>query len=67
MGRGSLGEVLPQSLKDLLGTAGNPGPLMWAGEHQTHRLFAPTPSSTPRLFTPDRRVVERADDFAPLS
>ena len=64
MTRGSLGEVLPASVKALFGAAaGNVAEVRWLG----HTLLVPGPVASPRRLTQMARTAEVADDFEPLA
>jgi len=64
MTRGSLGEVLPASVKALFGAAaGNVAEVRWLG----HTLLVPGPVASPRRLTQMAPTAEVADDFEPLA
>ncbi|MBI4486967.1 MAG: UvrD-helicase domain-containing protein [Acidobacteria bacterium] len=75
MGRGSLGEVLPDSVKALLvravvGQTAGPGDdcaLTWtSASGDTHVLMVPGAASAPRMFVGSQTVAAFVDDFAPI-
>jgi ATP-dependent helicase/nuclease subunit A len=70
MTRGSLGEVLPASVKASLATAGADEnadrQIVWAATpRQTHRFFVPAPPSEPRSLPRHPGPALQMDDFAP--
>jgi superfamily I DNA/RNA helicase len=73
MGRGSLGEVLPDAVKRLFvdaggtGNAGDNNEVVWAGASgMHHRLATPRASKEPRRFVPSVSAPAFVDDFEPL-
>ena len=72
-GRGSLGDVLPRSLLDLLGAASGgtevSRPMTWApAGGREHRFVAQRydPSAEPRVLPPRDVATPSADDFGPV-
>jgi ATP-dependent helicase/nuclease subunit A len=73
MGRGSLGEVLPDAVRRLFVDAGRAGyagdnvEVVWVGgSGARHRLATPRASEVPRLVVPSVNVPAFVDDFEPL-
>ena len=75
MGRGSLGEVLPASLRPMFVAAsaeasaggGRPGAVTWTAEAGRGHVFAvPGIDAAPRRLAPAAASAERVDDFAPV-
>ncbi len=69
MGRGSLGDVMPASLRDLFSAAlgGDDDQwLSWAGpEGQVHQLLVPPRAVEPRQLAASRAAATVTDDFEP--
>ncbi|HEX3703803.1 MAG TPA: UvrD-helicase domain-containing protein [Vicinamibacterales bacterium] len=74
MGRGSLGEVLPDSVKALFvravleqQTGERDSRLAWTGpSNRSHAIVLPAPAAAPRVLDASQRAVVVADDFAPI-
>ena len=74
MTRGSLGEVLPDSVKALFvqamleaSTGGEDVRLTWVGPSGTHVFTVPGVAPEARMLETRREVTERTDDFAPIT
>jgi ATP-dependent helicase/nuclease subunit A len=66
-GRGSLGEVLPDELKRLFGSAADSHELTWVGPNGArHAIVVPEASAEPRRFAERAVGYVSADDFGPI-
>ncbi|MEO8680178.1 MAG: UvrD-helicase domain-containing protein [Vicinamibacterales bacterium] len=66
--RGSLGRILPDTLKAVLSSPDLAAPLQWAGESTMHGLRpVPPAGESRRMWRPAVTTREHADDFEPLA
>ena len=66
--KGSLGRILPDTLKAALSSPDDAAPLRWHGVAATHTLRrVPEAGEAARIWRPTSAPRDRADDFAPLA
>lgn len=65
--KGSLGRILPDTLKAALSSPDDGSPLQWNGGSMTHTLRrVPAAGEAARIWRPTQTARDRADDFARL-
>ena len=65
--KGSLGKILPETLKAAFSSPADADPLQWNGGSTTHAIRRVPPSGeVARVWRPATSVQDRLDDFAPL-